>query len=267
MRRSWTIFALPVMAALVVGCLGGCRAPEIFDDLPDAALAESYDALLHSRYAREPVRYELFDGDLPAGLSLDSEGRLAGFPVGAGSYPFEVLLVDAGGDWTVGALNLEVTYTDDQVFVGPVLDTEELNGICLEGIEGPDDEPRFHMCMPWVRISGGGMPGQSERTLQAGLFWVGGNGTAEGGWFDDELLRTLPSDEIQWGFEAGEFVPQEASEGINSPLDTAVTEGGVLVAGELTGPGWIHVDHAEHGAYTIDALVVPPDFCPAPGGC
>jgi len=259
---------MALLAAALLGSIaGGCNDPEILDDLPDAVLGEAYDALVHSRYAREPVRYDLFDGDLPLGLDLDDQGHISGVPIGAGLYTFEVLLVDMDGNWAVQALILEVTYGEDEIFVGPIMDDEELNGLCLEGIARPDGETRHLMCKPWVRVAGAGMPGQSERTIEAGLFWVGANGAADGGWFDDVLIRALPSDEVAWRFEPDEFLPEETVEGVNSPEDADVTEGGVLVAGELTGPGWIHVDSADHGSHAIEALVVPPDFCPAPGGC
>lgn len=255
------------MTLLLFASLAGCGDPEIFDDLPDAILGEAYDAQLHARHAREPIRYDLFDGALPDGLALDDTGRITGFPVGAGDYTFEVRLLDMDGNWDVAGLTLTVTYEEHQVFVGPVLDAADLNGLCLDGVDAPSGEWRHHMCMPWVRVSGGGMAGQSERPVEAGLFWVGGNGSPDGGWYDDVLIRVLATDEVQWSFEPGEFFPQEAAEGVNSPTDAEVTDGGVLVAGERTGPGWIQVVHAEHGAHDIDAMVVPPDFCPAPGGC
>lgn len=267
MPRSRPSFVAFLAAALVGSFAGGCHDPEIFDDLPDAVLGEAYDALLHSSHAREPVRYDLFDGELPTGLSLDDQGRITGVPIGAGPYPFEVLLVDMDGDWVVQELVIEVVHEEGEVFVGPVLTPADLNGLCLEGFDVSGEEDRHPMCLPWVRIHGAGMPGQSERAVEAGLFWVGGNGAADGGWFDDVLIRTLPSDTIEWTFEPGEFLPEESAEGVNSPSDAEVTKGGVLVAGELTGPGWIHASSADHGSHAIDVMVVPPDFCPAPGGC
>ncbi len=262
MPRSHTIAA--VLLALL---LPGCNDPEIFDDLPDAVLGEAYDAQLHSRYARDPVRYDLFDGELPDGLSLDDTGSLTGVPIGAGDYTFEVRLVDVDGNWDVAALTLTVTYDALQVFVGPVLAEEDLNGLCLDGVDAPNGQWRHHMCLPWIRVAGGGMPGQSERVVEAGLFWVGDNSIPDGGWVDDVLIRALPSDELEWSFAPGEFIPEEAAEGANSPTDAEVSGGGTFAAGDLTGPGWIQVVHAEHGAYDIEAMVVPPDFCPAPGGC
>jgi hypothetical protein len=266
MSRSRPLFVASLAAILVGSVAAGCHDPEIFDDLPDAVLGEAYDALLHSSHAREPVRYDLFDGELPSGLTLDDMGHITGVPIGAGPYTFEVLLVDMDANWVVQELIIEVVHEEGEVFVGPVLAADDLNGLCLEGFR-VGGEDRHLMCQPWVRIEGAGMPGQSERTVEAGLFWVGGNGIADGGWFDDALIRTLPSDTLEWTFEPGEFQPEEAAEGVNSPTDGDVTEGGVLVAGELTGPGWIHASSVDHGSHAIEVLVVPPDFCPAPGGC
>ena len=50
-------------------------------------------------------------------------------------------------------------------------------------------------------------------------------------------------------------------------MDTTGDEAGLLFAGEATGPGTVRVEHGQYGVGEFEILVVPPDFCPAPGGC
>ena len=220
-----------------------------------------------ARYARSPARFDLFDGELPPGLSLAPDGTVYGTPMGIGAYAFEVRVVDAQDRWAVAPLHLEVDYAADQIYVGPILEEDDLNGICLDGYLAISGDTRHVMCMPWVRISGAGMPGQSSRSLEGGVFWVGPNGAAEGGWFDDVLLRPLPASELDWEFMAGESWPEETADGPNCPDDATIDAGGVLRAGERTGPGQLLVTHETYGTYTAETMVVAPDFCPAPEGC
>ena len=254
-----TVFPLALASA--------CADIEIPDDLPDAHLLEHYEGYLTAKYARSPARFDLFGGELPPGLSLAPDGTVYGTPLGVGSYSFDVRVVDALDRWVVASLHLEVDYEADQIYVGPILEEADLTGICLDGFTTVSGDRRHVMCMPWVRIAGAGMPGQSRRTLEGGVFWVGPNGAAEGGWFDDVLLRPLPPDELVWEFSAGESWPEETAEGPNSPTDTAIEEGAVLSAGESTGPGQLLVTHDTYGTNLVETMVVAPDFCPAPEGC
>jgi len=260
-RYAKAIVALPLLLA------GACHDIVVPDDLPDAHLLEHYEGYLTARYARSPARFDLFGGELPPGLSLAPDGTVYGTPMGVGSYEFEVRVVDALDRWVLAPLHIAVDHEADQVHVGPILQDADLNGICLDGFVSEAGDTHHYMCMPWVRIAGAGMRGQSQRDLEGGVFWVGPNGAAEGGWFDDVLLRPLPAEELEWEFWAGESWPEDASDGPNSPTDTSVEEGNVLTAGERTGPGQLWVTHQTYGTYTVETMVVAPDFCPAPEGC
>jgi len=258
---------LKAMVALPLLLAGACFDIEVPDDLPDAQLLEHYEGYLTARYARAPARFDLYGGELPPGLSLAPDGTVYGTPLGVGAYAFDVRVIDAMDRWALVSINLQVDYEADQIYIGPILDDGDLNGICVDGFPTVSGDRRHLMCMPWVRIAGAGMAGQSQRDLEGGVFWVGPNGAAEGGWFDDLLLRPLPPDELTWTFTAGESWPEEASEGPNSPADTSIQEGSSLVAGERTGPGQLLVSHEAYGTYTVETMVVAPDFCPAPEGC
>lgn len=262
---------LPCLILFTATLLGGttmcgCQGIRIAADLPDAELMESYDATIHVVGAVGAVQVDLLDGSLPDGLVLESDGRIHGEPLGAGSYDLTVRVVDRQQRWAAGTLSLVVSYGDEEVYLGPVMDMDEMNRLCLEGTEFGDEI--YHlMCQPWIRIEGAGVPDQSARQLTAGLFWVGPNGFAEGGWFDDVLLRELPAAELDWSFEPGSYLPEFEAAGPNSPIHTTVNDQGLLVAGEETGPGVVVIEHVTYGLGSMDILVVPPDFCPAPNGC
>ena len=257
--------SLPLAMVLLL-LTGGCGEIEVPDDLPAAALLEHYEEGLIARNVRPPVRYDLYGGELPPGLERAPDGAVYGTPRGSGRYEFEVRVLDARDRWIVTPLHLDVTAEPDQVYIGPILDPEQLNGLCLEGVPSIADT-LYLMCQPWVRIDGAGMPNQSRRTVSAGVFWVGEDGGAEGGWGDDVLLREVSSLDLTWAFQADDSWPEATTEGVNSPDDAYVDGDGTLVAGERTGPGLVAVEHDELGAYDIEVLVVPPDFCPAIEGC
>jgi hypothetical protein len=259
MRSTLVLSALILLAT-------GCGDIEVPDELPTAQLRVYYEEGLTAYNVRPPARYDLYAGALPPGLELAPDGSVFGTPLGIGSYAFDVRVIDAQDRWIVTTLHIEVTAEPDQVYVGPILDPAQLNGVCLEGVPSIADT-LYLMCQPWVRIDGAGMPNQSERLVAPGVFWVGEDGAADGGWGDDLLLLPLAAGDVTWAFQADESWPEATTEGLNSPDDTFVSGDGVLVAGERTGPGRIVVDHPEYGAFDIEVVVVPPDFCPSPEGC
>ena len=253
----------PIAAVLISGC-GDMR---LVDDLPVAVVAESYQGTVEAERAKPPISHALYDGEFPPGLALAEDGTVAGVPMGYGIYEFQVLAIDDNDRWVLATLHLEVGADDGQVYLGPVLEDDELNGICLDGYTDGSGDVHQLMCQPWVRIAGAGMAGQSERPLHAAAFWVGEDGEPEGGLGDDVLLRDLEPLEVAWSFEPGEFLPEAIEADPNSPVDTGVDANGLLTAGESTGPGTVHLDHDRYGAGEFEVLVVPPDFCPAPEGC
>ena len=256
-----------LLAPIVALAFCGCGDMRLVDELPDAEVAEAYEGVIDADRAKPPIRYTFYDGELPPGLALAEDGTVSGVPMGYGSYEFQVLAVDDNDRWVVATLHLEVGADEGQVYLGPVMGEEELGGLCLEGFDAPGGEVRTLMCQPWVRIDGAGMQGQSQRALQPGAFWVGEDGAADAGWGDDVLLRSLDPAGVGWNFEPGEFQPEAIEADPNSPVDTTVDEAGLLFAGEATGPGTVRVEHGQYGVGEFEILVVPPDFCPAPGGC
>ncbi len=257
------IAAVTAAAAPLVACQG----VQVIGALPDASLMQPYSASIAVLNAVGPLRVDLVDGELPSGLSLSPDGTVAGEPLGAGSYTFTVRVVDRRDRWDQAPVTLEVDTDPYQVYLGPALTEDELSQLCLTGVV-VDGETRHLLCQPWVRVTGTGMSGQQSRQLTAGVLWVGPDGEANGGWGDDVLLRRLDAADITWTFEPGESTPTLFPEaGPLSPTDAAVDAGGMLRAGELTGPGTVRIQHAELGAGAIDVLVLPPDWCPAPSGC
>ncbi len=258
---------LIALASLLGPILAGCGDMRLVDALPAATLLQPYEASIAAERAKPPIRFDLFEGVLPEGLTLASDGTLAGTPVGVGTYEFRVRAVDDNDRWVVAALHLEVQVDASEVYIGPILTTDGLHGLCLDGFEDGAGDVRHLMCQPWVRIQGAGMEGQSEYSLSPGVFWVGDDGEAEGGWGDDLLLRELDPLALSWSFEAGESWPEALDAGPNRPEDSTVDGAGLFTAGESTGPGWVHVTDEVFGDGAIEVLVVPPDFCPAPQGC
>jgi hypothetical protein len=256
-----------LLAPIAAVLIGGCGDMRLVDDLPVAVVAESYEGIVVAERAKPPISYALYEGELPAGLTLAEDGSLAGVPLGYGSYEFDVLAVDDNDRWVVATLHLDIEADDGQVYLGPVLADDELNAICLDGYADGNGDLHRLMCQPWVRIAGAGMAGQSERPLRVGAFWVGEDGEPEAGRGDDVLLRDLESLEVAWSFEPGEYPPEAIDAEPNSPVDTDVDASGLMTAGEATGPGTVHVEHSRYGTGEIEVLVVPPDFCPAPEGC
>lgn len=65
--------------------------------LPRAILRQAYRAELRAGGGTLPLKWELIDGELPAGLDLEAaSGRLAGTPTRTGAFRFRVRVTDAG---------------------------------------------------------------------------------------------------------------------------------------------------------------------------
>lgn len=84
---------------LLAACSGELQTPgealRIFgDSLPQAYLGESYQAQVRAVGGLRPFSYELEDGALPPGLSLDA-GVIGGVPSETGSFEFTIAVSDA----------------------------------------------------------------------------------------------------------------------------------------------------------------------------
>lgn len=78
--------------------------------LPDAIQSESYKAQIIAIGGTPPYVWKLTPGQtsLPAGLSLDSSGRLSGNPLGSGSFQLGVTVADAVHNVAFMVLNLRI---------------------------------------------------------------------------------------------------------------------------------------------------------------
>ena len=63
--------------------------------LPKAFLRQTYGYQLNAEGGIPPYRWTLATGDLPAGMSLDPKGLLAGAPQGTGDFHFTVTATDS----------------------------------------------------------------------------------------------------------------------------------------------------------------------------
>jgi hypothetical protein len=94
-------------------------------ELPDGDPGEAYEALVEARGGDEPYAFEVSIGDLPSGLSLDSEtGEITGTPTTEGEYAFTIECTDATDD------------TDDQDYVVLIGQPTDVDG---DDIQAPSN--------------------------------------------------------------------------------------------------------------------------------
>lgn len=80
----------------------------VTETLPEATLNTSYTAIIEVRGGLAPYTFALTAGVLPAGLLLESDGRLVGQPSAAGTESFTVKVTDARQASDTRALVLDV---------------------------------------------------------------------------------------------------------------------------------------------------------------
>lgn len=66
--------------------------------LPNAGLGRAYAKTVRAEGGLPPYVFDLLQGELPGGLTLDDDGRISGTPTQAGRHRFRVRVVDAAGD-------------------------------------------------------------------------------------------------------------------------------------------------------------------------
>ena len=76
--------------------------------LPDATVSGAYGATLSATGGSAPYTWGLFNGTLPAGLSLSAAGTVSGTPRVAGAYPFTVQVKDAAAHSASSSLTIAV---------------------------------------------------------------------------------------------------------------------------------------------------------------
>jgi hypothetical protein len=64
--------------------------------LPKAYLHKSYEAKIEAQGGATPLKWELTDGSLPAGITLSHDGILSGTPARTGEFHFTVTVRDSG---------------------------------------------------------------------------------------------------------------------------------------------------------------------------
>ena len=64
--------------------------------LPKAYVRQSYQARLEAEGGIAPLKWEVSDGSLPAGIILQTDGVLAGTPTETGEFPFTATVTDSG---------------------------------------------------------------------------------------------------------------------------------------------------------------------------
>ncbi len=69
----------------------------VTEALPGGNVGAPYDAVLEASYGAKPLVWSVASGPLPAGLSLGSDGRIAGMPSAKGSVPVTLAVTDSRG--------------------------------------------------------------------------------------------------------------------------------------------------------------------------
>lgn len=94
------------------------------ETLPAGVVGVSYSVELAAEDGTEPIFWELEDGELPPGLTLDADGTLdgviSGVPELADTYEFTISATDAAGSTTERTFTIEITD-------GLTIETEELD--------------------------------------------------------------------------------------------------------------------------------------------
>ncbi|HWY52846.1 MAG TPA: Ig domain-containing protein [Terriglobales bacterium] len=103
---------MPRSKAILVLLIGLLAAPAIFfgqdgaatgeplvvrtTSLPKAYLRQHYETRLEAQGGITPLRWEVTEGALPAGIVLGADGVLSGIPTETGEFQFTVTVTDSG---------------------------------------------------------------------------------------------------------------------------------------------------------------------------
>jgi len=104
MHRSSTILLLLLLGTLAApeisvaqqGAATGEPLEVRTTSLPNAYLRQHYEVHLEARGGITPLRWEVTEGALPAGVVLGQDGILSGAPTETGEFRFTVTLTDSG---------------------------------------------------------------------------------------------------------------------------------------------------------------------------
>ncbi|SFT59959.1 putative Ig domain-containing protein [Mesorhizobium sp. YR577] len=93
------------------------------DSLADGTAGSAYGPMsLTADGGNEPYSFKVTAGDLPAGLSLGTDGKFAGTPTEAGSFAFTVTATDDNRFTGARRLSLSITAPEIEISVPPLAD-------------------------------------------------------------------------------------------------------------------------------------------------
>lgn len=96
MRYAW-FAALLLFALLAVPASGQCLLTFISETIPQFTVGQPVKFDLEACCGEEPYRFEIIDGELPAGLHMNQNGKIRGVPTEVADVTILVLLSDQAG--------------------------------------------------------------------------------------------------------------------------------------------------------------------------
>ena len=94
--RIWLGLALCGVCAAQQGGARGEPLTVLTTSLPKGFVGQQYETSLAAKGGITPLKWEMKEGSLPAGMNLHSEGVLIGVPSQAGEFSFTVAVRDGG---------------------------------------------------------------------------------------------------------------------------------------------------------------------------
>ncbi len=88
-------------------------------NLAGAKRGNSYNAALSANGGTAPYKWNVTSGNLPAGISVNNAGAVAGVPSATGTFSFAVTVADASGTTASSNLSLAVSSASNGGFDGP----------------------------------------------------------------------------------------------------------------------------------------------------
>ncbi len=193
------------------------EAPEITSDswLPSAWYGTPYSYELEATGGKTPYSWSLEWGQLPDGLSLSSDGVLAGTPVSpSGTYYFEVRVTGFDGVYSTKSMSLEISghyppvitaLSDSYLEPGEYLEVDDLSDVGsvhwqIEALEldGGFGEPPVCLRIVWEREDGSvsSLVGSEpfSNPIDRAMFGSEISGLCE----SDELTDVTQSDDGLW---------------------------------------------------------------------
>ena len=261
-RLDLLLASIFVLTVFVSGCQ---KLPGLYDlsGLTVARYNEPYQGQIAIEDYSGPAQYSLVEGsgELPPGLELDEAGRVTGTPTYVGTWTFEVLA-------TLSSKKID-DFSDE---VSLIVTAEYVEGVFLgyehDQVNNMTEELGL-MTDVWVRVSGGGVEGMQNWTMNPGLYLPGVNGQAERGYEDDVRIGDIAFEELEvesftWE-PTGPVEPYDGHPSAHNPEDEppVLSGDGTISAGADGGEGTLILRHPDYeDAIETRVLVVPPDWCP-----